>query len=109
MRVAIKRKGFLIRACRPGGGSTLEQELIKAETVRRHKHGVYEEFSREPADDSGELVHVGDYVKLDPWGKTYPNLRAFWLKRTTLVRATGCMNRPAPVGVRQLQRASMTL
>ncbi len=79
MRKAIKQKGRIVRALELGSGSATERELIAAGKLRALPGGGYEVFSFEAVNGSGEIVHAGDYVKVDGRGDPYPNLRTFFV------------------------------
>ena len=73
-----------VRACCLGENSPLEQELLRAGSLRRLADGGYEVFSREAADGKGERAEAGDFVKLDSASLPYPNTRALFLANHVL-------------------------
>ncbi len=78
MRV-IKKEGKHVRAWRLGSDSPVLSGLLEAGLIRKRAGGVYEVFSREAVNGSGQLAREGDYIKLDSEGHPYPNSAEFFL------------------------------
>ncbi len=79
MRRAERREGAIVNAYVLGGGSSAEREMIDKGKIRLLPEGMYELFSREAVNGSGELASAGDYFKIDGGGFPYPNRRDFFI------------------------------
>lgn len=77
MRYAKKRQSSFIAFCL-GSSNPLEKELMKTGRIKQNCDEEYEVFSQEAKDGKGEIVHRGDYVKIDSKGFPYPNSKEFY-------------------------------
>ncbi len=76
----ILKEAAIVRACRLGDGSALEQLLLFSGQVRKNPDGTWLVFSRE-TDTQGQVARTGDYVKLDSANCPYPNEKAWFEAR----------------------------
>lgn len=79
MLKVIKKKGRLVKAYRLGDKNEVLDLLIREGKLRDCGGGMFEVFSREARNGSGELARTGDYIKLDTGGVPYPNAADFFL------------------------------
>lgn len=107
MRYAIKNVRRQVRAYQLGGGSAMEQRLIRAGRIRVLPGGRYELFSQEAVSGRGEQARAGDYFKVDEVDGQYypyPNERYYFETNHRLVEGTQDLYeqvcRPLPVWIR---------
>ncbi len=73
-----RKKTVVVQAYRLGEDSRVLEEMIAEGEIKVRGDGRYEVFSRETGDKTGEIVHEGDYIKLDSSGSPYPNSAEFF-------------------------------
>ena len=67
-----KKKGQTVKAYRLGEPHPEVDELIRQGYVVEKEEGVYEIYSQEAVNGSGQIGYKGDYLKIDQAGKPYP-------------------------------------
>ena len=68
-----RKKPVRVNAYRLGEQSEGLDRLIKEGLVSQSDDGTFEVHTMETKDEKGETAHAGDYVKLDAFGRPYPN------------------------------------
>lgn len=76
----IKKRGLFIRAFCLGEESEITEHYIRKGVLRKRDGNVYEVFSKEAINGTGQLVKIGDYIKIDTAGDLYPNGREYFLQ-----------------------------
>lgn len=75
-----RKKPVRVNAYRLGEQSEGLDRLIKEGLVSQSDDGTFEVHTMETKDEKGETAHAGDYVKLDAFGRPYPNKAEFFEK-----------------------------
>lgn len=75
-----RKKPVRVNAYRLGEQSEGLDRLIKEGLVSQSDDGTFEVHTMETKDEKGETANVGDYVKLDAFGRPYPNKAEFFEK-----------------------------
>lgn len=75
-----RKKTVRVNAYRLGEQSEGLDRLIKEGLVSQSDDGTFEVHTMETKDEKGETAHAGDYVKLDAFGRPYPNKAEFFEK-----------------------------
>lgn len=76
----IKKKGLFIRTFGLGTDLEMTDHYLKKGVLRKRAGDVYEVFSKEAINGTGQLARIGDYVKIDTAGDLYPNSREYFLE-----------------------------
>lgn len=102
MRYAVKSLRKIITAYPLGEGHPMEAALIAEGAIRLLPDGTYELFSQEAVNGSGQIVHAGDYFKVDTIDGRhypYPNNREFFLANHIHLGGDEYeqINRPLPI------------
>lgn len=79
MAYAVKTK-TKCRAWELGAGSEKEREMIRRGRIAAHPGGIYEIFSQEAKEGSGQKAKAGDFFKEDNRGYPYPIEREYFLE-----------------------------
>lgn len=99
MKRAIKKAGRKTEAYCLGTSSPVLDELIRQGKIVEKENGIYEVFSREAVNGSGEIARKGDYIKLDSAGKPYPNDGDFFRKNHRHIKDCIYEQIPEPVNI----------
>ena len=75
-----RKKPVRVNAYRLGEQSEGLDRLIKEGLVSQSDDGTFEVHTMETKDEKGETANAGDYVKLDAFGRPYPNKAEFFEK-----------------------------
>lgn len=76
----IKKKGLFIRAFCLGEEPEIMRHYVKKGVLRKREDDIYEVFSKEAMNGTGQLARIGDYIKIDTAGDIYPNGRDYFLQ-----------------------------
>lgn len=76
----IKKQGKIVEAYRLGEESEPVRRLIQEGKIVEKDQGIFEVFSQEAVNTSGEIAYPGDYIKVDSSGAPYPVKSDFFLK-----------------------------
>lgn len=104
MKQAIKIKAKQVQAYLLGGGSEMEQRLLREGKIKRREDGRYELFSLEAVNGEGQLASPGDYFKVteqDGERYPYPNGRAWFEENHTHLQGDTYAQKNAPLQVWQ--------
>ena len=74
----VKKQGNRILAYRAGDDGPEIQKLIRRGRIRKRDENTYEIFTKEAVHGKGEVIHAGDYIKIDSEGWPYPNSKEFF-------------------------------
>ena len=79
-----KKRPAVVQAYRLGDESDVVDGLTAEGEIRLRGDGSFEVFSQEAKavyENSGEIAHTGDYIKLDSSGTPYPNQRRIFRRK----------------------------
>lgn len=104
MKYAIKNKRSTVKAYCLGGGSEMEQLLLRLGRIRKMPDDGYELMSQEAKNGTGQRAEAGDYFKVDEVdGVYYPyhNSREYFLNNHTHVQGDTYAQKARPLAIWQ--------
>lgn len=95
----IKNIGEMVKVCRLGWSSEMEQKLIEEGKIRlcNGRVSIYEIFSQNNKAGHGEIARAGDFIKIDEDGYPYPNRLEVFLENHRHINGDTWEQLPKPL------------